>query len=676
MLKWCNRSCAKKAWPAAAVIAAVGAVSGPARAQQSAGKPATPPAESAKPQEEFAPPAPNAVAEGVPDPDKPTFLVGPFILRYAVEHPQFPALDDLMQAEVTLGRSELGFVRPGGGVPTATYTLEELAEQPAQKYTFEAIRAVANAVRGYLNEKENIVGVTVSLQDQIAEEEDDGKVVRTDVRPKGQTAMTLTISSAIVNQVRSVAFGEKVPFEERINNPRYARIVANSPVQPFNPDDEDRTDLLRKDKLDDYVYRLNRHPGRRVDLGIAAANEANALVLDYYVNENKPWTIYGQLSNTGTKQTSDWRERIGFVNNQLTNHDDILSIDFVTADLDSSNALNMSYERPIWGDWLRGRVYGSWSDFTASDVGVPDQNFEGDSWAIGAELIGNVYQHRDWFVDLYGGAQWENIGIKALLNGSTTNDTDDNFFLPHVGARLEHVTDKESTFVDLGFEFDLPDVSDTNADNVRNGFQRNDAAYHWLTFQWDMSHSFYLDPILMPTRWRNMDLSDPNASPTLAHELAASFRGQYAFGDRLIPNFQQVAGGMYTVRGYPESIAAGDTVLVGSLEYRFHLPQALGFSDTPGELFGKTFRYKPQAPYGRADWDLVLKGFVDAARTIISSPQPGEEDQTLIGTGVGVDFLYRRNLIIRVDWGVALEEIEDEVSAGSNRFHISATILF
>ena len=104
--------------------------------------------------------------------------------------------------------------------------------------------------------------------------------------------------------------------------------------------------------------------------------------------------------------------------------------------------------------------------------------------------------------------------------------------------------------------------------------------------------------------------------------------------------------------------------------------QALGFEDSPGRLFGRTFRARPQAPYGRADWDLVLKGFFDAARTIVSSPQPGEEDQTLLGTGVGLEFLYRRNLSIRVDWGVALEEIENEVSAGSNRFHISATILY
>jgi hemolysin activation/secretion protein len=676
MVKRCDRSCGRIAWPAA-MIAVAGMCTGVALAQQSAGKPEVPPTEPPPVQEDFAPAAPNAVAQGTPDPDKPTFLVGPFILRYGVEHPQYPALDDLARATVTLGRSETGFVRPGGGVPTATYTLEELADQPAQRYTFEAIRAVANAVRVWMNEQENIVGVTVSVEDQIAIEELDGQIIRTDIRPKGQTALTLTISSAIVNKVRSVAFGEKVKFEDRIDNPRYERIVANSPIKPYSVDDDDRDDLLRKDRLDDYVYRLNRHPGRRVDLGIAAADEANALVLDYYINENKPWLVYGQISNTGTEQTSEWRERLGFVNNQLTNHDDILSIDFVTADFDSSNAFNVSYDRPIWGDWLRLRGFGSWSDFTASDVGAPDQNFEGDSWSLGTELEANVYQHRDWFVDTYLGARWDNIGIESFVNDSVvTNDANTNFFIVSLGTRLEHITDTQATTADLGFEFDLPDVADTDKTAVENNFQRVDADNNWLVFQWDLGHSFYLEPLFIPTAWRNMDIKDPDASPSLAHEMAVSFRGQYAFGDRLIPNYQQVAGGLYTVRGYPESIAAGDSILIGSLEYRFHLPQALGFDDTPGQLFGHTFRYRPQAPYGRADWDLILKGFFDAARTIVSSPQPGEEDLTLLGTGVGLEFLYRRNLSVRLDWGVALEEIENEVSAGSNRFHISATILY
>jgi hemolysin activation/secretion protein len=675
MGKWCYRSGLLGRCPVVvAVLAAVGMPWSAAMAQQDAGKPEVPAAESPTRTTDFEPPAADAVAEDAPDPDAPSILIGAFLIRYQVEHPQYPALDDLMKASVTLGRSDLGFVRPGGGVPTATYTLEELSSQPAQRYTWGAAEMVARAVRDELN-RQGIVGVQV-VTDDIVDEEQDGQRVYTDVRPRGQTALTLKISSAIVSEVRSVAFGEAVPFEARLNNPRYQRIVDNSPVQVFDPDDQGRYDLLRKDLLDDYVYRLNRHPGRRVDLGIAAADADNSLILDYYVNENRPWLIYGQISNTGTKQTNEWRERVGFVHNQLTNDDDILTLDYVTAGFDASHAFSASYERPVWDDWLRAKVYGSWSEFTASDVGAVSQEFSGDSYAFGLELIANVYQHKDWFFDVYGGVRWQNIGIESSIGSTQTNDASENFFLPALGARVEHSTDKESTLIDVGIEMNIPEAADADENKISTSFQRTNADARWTALQWDASHSFYLEPLLIPTRWRNMDINDPEASPTLAHELAVSFRGQYAFDSRLIPNFQQVAGGLYTVRGYPESVSAGDSIVIGTLEYRFHLPQALGFSDTPGTLFGQTFRYKPQTAYGRADWDLILKAFVDAAKTFNSESISGENDDTLIGAGVGAEFLFRRNLSVRVDWGIALEEIENEVSSGSNRFHISVTILF
>lgn len=667
---------------AAALIGAAGlalAAGLPALAQQSGGRPETPAAEAPVPAaRDFTPPAPDASPAGQPDIEAPTYLIGPYIIRYAVEHPQYPALDDLMKTEVTLGRVETGLVRPGGGVPVVTYTLEELSAQPAQRYSTSALFAVAEAVRRSVA-AEGIAAVTVQLSDREfarVDTPEPGRPLFTDLRPQGQTALTLVVQAATVSDVRTLAFGERVPFEQRINNRRHNRILDRSPVQPFHPDDEERRDLLRKDKLDDYVHRLNRHPGRRVDLGITAGEEPGTLVLDYYINENKPWLIYFQVSNTGTKQTTEWRERFGYTHNQLTGVDDILNIDYVTAGFDSSHAFNASYERPLWGEWLRGRVYGQWNQFTASDVGVQDQEFKGDGYAIGGELIANVYQYRELFIDVYGGARWQNIGIESSFGDTSLNDTEENFFITTVGTRLERSTDTQSTFVDLGIEFNLPDAADTEEDKVSNNFQRIDADHDWMTLQWDVTHSFFLEPLLIPSRWGNVDLSDPTASPTLAHEIALSLRGQHAFGDRLIPNFQQVAGGLYTVRGYPESAAAGDSLVIGSIEYRFHLPQALGFSEQPGKLFGQPFRYRPQAPYGRADWDLILKAFFDGARVVNNDRQPGEEDHTLLGTGVGMEFLFKRNLSIRVDWGVALEEIENEVSAGSNRFHISATILY
>ena len=61
----------------------------------------------------------------------------------------------------------------------------------------------------------------------------------------------------------------------------------------------------------------------------------------------------------------------------------------------------------------------------------------------------------------------------------------------------------------------------------------------------------------------------------------------------------------------------------------------------------------------------------------------GQTDETLVGAGVGVELQVRRNFNLKLDWGFALQEINENpqaggqfVSSGSNRVHISATIAF
>lgn len=669
---------------AAVVVAVAGAATSPAWAQfgagagtsgergeqssQPAGQPQTPPPENPKRTVGYTPPdGSGSPTDDLPDPETPSYLVGAFVIRYATEHPQFPALDDLMKARVTLGVVEGGYTKPSRDVRNATYTIEELCTQPPQRYTTFALFAVQRAVKGAL-EDAGIFATLVSLSEQEFAPNDarqEGEAQYVDQRPKGSTAVTLVVRTGVVGEVRTLAFGDRIPYEERINNPKHEAIIRNSPVQVFDEDDPRRTDLLRKDKLDAYIFRLNRHPGRRVDLALAAGERPGELALDYLVNENRPWTLYAQISNTGTKQTNEWRERFGFVHNQLTNADDILSLDYVTAGFEDSHFFGISYDRPIWGDWLRLRVFGNANKFQASDVGATGETFDGDGYSFGGELAANVYQNREIFLDVYAGARWQHVKTK---NNATDTRGEEDFFLPDIGLRLSRETDWSSTNAEAGFEFNLPDVADTSEDLTN--LQRTNATNEWLIFHGQATHSMYLEQFFGANR------DGGNPSTTLAHEVAMSLRGQWAFGDRLIPNFQDVIGGLYTVRGYPESVASGDSVVVGSVEYRFHLPQGLGIDPTPGQLFGETFRYRPQVAYGRADWDLILKGFLDIGRTNISDRTGTERDETLIGTGVGFDLLFRRNVNIRVDWGVALEEIEDEVTSGSNRFHISATILF
>ena len=272
-----------------------------------------------------------------------------------------------------------------------------------------------------------------------------------------------------------------------------------------------------------------------------------------------------------------------------------------------------------------------------------------------------------------------------------------------VGIRFQGITTQNNTPVPpvdgvgnyiepyMGFQFDrTTDLSSTTGAVTLTAYSTNDSSASlanlgrqdvdkdpWV-LSWEASHSFFLEPVLDQANFIA-------GRSTLAHEIVVSTRGQYSFGYRLIPQAQQVAGGFYSVRGYPESISAGDSVYLATAEYRLHIPRLFPIENDPSRtpfLWDKSFRAAPQQPYGRPDWDLIARAFFDIGQVVNSNIQSGEHDQTLAGTGVGLELQYKQNLNIRVDWGVALNPISDQggttegVSAGSNRFHITATLLY
>src|SRR5690606_5224186 len=151
-----------------------------------------------------------------------------------------------------------------------------------------------------------------------------------------------------------------------------------------------------------------------------------------------------------------------------------------------------------------------------------------------------------------------------------------------------------------------------------------------------------LEPLLMGQAWS--DPATPERKATMAHEIAFSLRGQHAFDNRLIPQHQETVGGMYSVRGYTESIVDGDDALIGSIEYRFHLPRIFAVQEDPTQtpLFGRPFRFSRDQRFGRPDWDLIFRGFFDYGRTTNSRRQTFEENETLMGVGVGAELIVGR----------------------------------
>lgn len=613
-------------------------------------------------------PAGRAVAQAQPEPapDAPShaeatgtmpsvYPVRRFDLRYDGPSADLPSTSALRDTPVTLQRRDGVWRAPDGQGPTVTRPVREMAELAPHRFHGSALRAVCLAVVEALNER-GYIGVTVSPDpDQI---DAAGRDQRADA-----ATMTLLIDVARVARRRTLASGDRVPDDQGINHPAHERIKTYSPLRRGEP--------VRKDYIDRYLHWLNRHPGRRVDVALGPATEPGDAVVDYLIAENKPWTVYAQFANTGTESTGEWRQRVGYVNNQLTGHDDILSLDAVTSSFQGTHALTGSYERPMpFAPRLRFRGSAGYSAFQADDIAVFDIDFEGEQWWVGLDGRWNFYQRGPLFLDLLAGIRYQSIEV---TNQTADIKGEDEFVMPHVGVALERDTQIAASRATVDLAYNLAEVAGTDEQSL---FQlgRDDVEADFALLTWNLSQSVYLEPLLWGEAWR--DPGTPRTS-TLAHELALSFSGQYTFGRRVVPQFQGVVGGLRTVRGYDESTASADTTLTLSAEYRLHIPRLLPIDQDPYDtkVFGKPFRVTPQEVYGRPDWDLIVKGFLDVGRTFVADPTMTEADQTLVGAGAGLELVFRRNLRLQADWGIALEEAND-VESGNQRLHFVATILY
>ena len=628
--------------------------------------------------------------------DGPAYTVSQFVVLGGDESSGVVETATLLPLEVALSPSPTGYIAPREGVPVETVRIES-THAPDRTFHASAIGAISRQIVEELR-SQGLLGVYVAPHPADIDPKNDS-----DLRRPGDTLVRLLVSSGRIQKIRTVATGERVTSGWRIDNEIHRNIRLNSPLQPASSGLADTTDVVRKDELEDYLFYLNRHRGRKVEAALAPSADGQGIDLDYRVNEAKPWFAYIDSSNTGTSQTAKWQHRIGFVDRQLTNRDDILAVEYMNAGLDKVHAVRGSYEAPWFGqrrpswlkrsgrepgwlawfdrdkvpwwglDRLRWRVGGSWNQYKAEDV--QGNNFKGTDWTANGAIIYNALQYRNLFLD-----------VALILGGrgvETENETFDKtgeatLFLPGAAVTLQRSDEVSNLMVNAYFSASVLPIDAFDAANLgRFGTDRT-----WQLLRWDSLYTHYLEPLLYPAAWRNP--ATP-ASSTLAHEGALAFRGQYSFGNRLIPQVTQVVGGLYSVRGYPQSTAVGDDVYLGTAEYRLHIPRLLPINRQPLKLpWIGDFRIAPQQPYGQADWDLIVRGFVDAAYTNQYEPDnnvqiPGETDQFLLGAGIGIELQIKNYLRVRVDSAWALKDSKSPgtpVRKGHQEFYFLFTALY
>lgn len=590
------------------------------------------------------------------------YLVSHFVVQYLRPNEAAPPIENLLQVPVSLSAVSTGYIAPSPALAIATKTIAAWSSDEPQPFHASALQTFFQALQRRLSDL-GYLGVYVAPDpEQLTE---DGQ----DLRRPGTTDLRIIVALGQVTRIRTLAQGGRVKPSERIDNPVHQRIAEKSPIQPHAETQPTRHDLIRKQELDDYVLMLSRHPGRRVDVALSAAPEIGGVTLDYLVTEVKPWLVYAQLSNTGTRDTSKLREQFGFRHYQLTGNDDVLGVDYSTANFDEAHSVSIDYDARFFDyDRLRWRVYGGWDRYTASDVGFFGEDFTGTTWNLGGEFLANIYQNGPFFLDVGPGLRFDDLRVEQ--SGFDTGH--ESLLIPYLVVRASRATDWNVLDSSLSLEYQQPAFTNVD-DHELDQLGRPAVDDQWLVLRGYASHSFFLEPLFNLKGWRNAE-SPRNA--TLAHELYFSLRGQHAFDQRLIPQYEMVAGGLYTVRGYAESAAAGDDAVIGTAEYRYHLPRALPLEREPRQIGGRPFRLAPQQVFGPTDWDLILRAFLDSGYVISNSGDGiGEDGETLVGTGVGAELQFKRNLTVRVDWGVALKDAA-ETTAGSQQVHFVLTVLY
>ena len=561
-------------------------------------------------------------------------------------HPRLPSPEQLMQTRVNLYKSGSTFSgSPSSNGVEVNMTLAEL-EGSNGSITSSARVAIQTAIVSVIN-KAGVGGVACLIK---AAQTEGG-------------VNTIKVVAAQIGSVRTIATGDRGGEKSQsTNDQNQATVKGESPISDG--------DLLETEVLEEYLFSLNRFPGRTVSAAVTSEPSSAQVVLDYFVQEEKIFDVYGSVSNTGTKETSLWQQRIGILATQLSNNDDILAIEYQTASFTDNQSVNGYYDARV-GTMknLRWRVTGQWSQYQSSDVGLAGEDFMGNTWGVQADLIWNFYQKGNFFLDFDGSAR--------IWNSQVTNEL--------------LVTDASATFLTVSGTIDALALGDTGAlqgsigvaytgtnanQETLDDLGRTNTSESWITLNGSVYGSFYLDPFLNSSWGRKTN----RFMKPMAHEIFGSVRGQYAFDNRLTPIAQYTMGGLYTVRGFEQSITAGDSALVGTLEYRLHIPQLFAPSAPTGSfpLLNRPFRWvTDSANNAGPDWDFVLSAFLDGGTVSNSDAFPFEVNTSMYSAGVGLDLTVLENFALSVDLGFALNSIEElDVQSGSSQLWFTASIVY
>ena len=466
-----------------------------------------------------------------------------------------------------------------------------------------------------------------------------------DLRPKTDTRLDLKVW---VSRVESV----ELDYQATGDNEKSRRIKRIDRLLGSRVEEDAIVGQPLRDSFGRFVDRLGNHPGRSSNMLLLPGDEPGFVRALVRLRETQSRELVLFASNSGTETTGEWMAGGSFKEFQLSGADDVIDLNWGFSDTLERKSARIGYRRPLVGiDVLELGLNFSYSNYDASSFALTRIDFEGESKSADLELSFKPFsfESSSYSLKFIAGLNVEETWAE---NSLVSGRGEAQFVSPRIGLSLKTEEKFSRSHTSLSLSGNVHRIS-TKDRTTLGGIDVEDR-FERLAF----SHlrSFKIGQWLAHTGIDFLDMPNPSR-----HNLI--FKGQADVGlkkVRHLPQRQFILGGTGSVRGYPESPAAGDDGYLVSLEYRMRLGGGIPMGN--GEKFTASI-----AP------------FCDFGETFVNTPKIYESDRQLAGAGIGLQLGLPFGGSARVDFAKPLKEIVnagtvlDGTRSGDGRIHAMIT---
>ena len=433
-----------------------------------------------------------------------------------------------------------------------------------------------------------------------------------DLRISGDNELVIQLWVSVLNEVQVELIGLKKKEELRIKK--------NIPKNVQHHGFENKP--IRSNFFEEMNNQV-RHPSRSTKVILTATENpgrVNALVRS---SRRKSENFSFSATNAGNPTTGRWLFSADAKTNQLSGNDDSVSLGYTISNTAERQSLKGSYYLPFLPREKLGIGLSlGYSSYDASTFAVTTLDFEGENLYGEISILANSASLTGERLNIEAelGLKIENVKSFSTL----TNRVDVSMLTPRISLSLNFSGDTRIARTSFSIHGNILTIHESDLLSL-GGIDVND---RYGRINLTHSETLLLGKIFASSR---KYLSKHTLSLNLQTSMALS-------GNRHLPHHQFIAGGTGSVRGYPESPAAGDKGLRGSLEYRF-----------PFLIMDN--------PVGTSPLVWTIAPFIDWANTSVNQPMSWESDHILIGSGLSFHLPLPYGIYASLDFAKPLREL-------------------